>query len=590
MIRKIIIFLFLSLFTTHIFAKNIDVNEAFVVNLTPAEDRFDVDFILGDDSIFIYRNSFLISVNGKDITGELSVPNGQNKGSYSIIKHDFSLLLPFTLFDKDRSSLVLNYQGCAESGICYRPQSKEFSVVKDQAGKFEATLVKVNGKSLVATTNDISATSSKSSFMDKFLAIFSGDLGNDSDIANSLAGSTAIVSAIVFFAYGLALSLTPCVLPMVPILSGIIVSRGGSGGFMASVVYVLAMALSYAGFGVVVSLLGGGVQAWLQSELVLGVMALVFVLLALSMFGVYEIRLPSFSSDKFANKGGLFGVAMMGVVSTLVVSPCVAAPLAGALLFIARSGDVLFGAIMLFVMALGMGVPLLVIGMSSGKWLPKPGAWMDGVKSLFGFIMLCVSAWLAGRILGDSTVLVIWGMIGLFAVARFGLFADIGWVKRGVLLVLGIYSALLFIGGVAGSKDFLRPLFVFTGERLATSKSEPNPNFVKVTNLNDLRDAIKNSQGVVIVDFWASWCTSCIELDKKTLSDASVQASLERFSLIKADVSASGATSEEMMKAFGVVGPPSILFFKDNKELKEHRTSGYIPPKSMLKLLNEINP
>ncbi|BCX79221.1 protein-disulfide reductase DsbD [Campylobacter sp. 19-13652] len=592
MIRKFIMLLFLSLLTTQIFAKNIDVNEAFVVNLTPAEDRFDVDFILGDERIFIYKNSFSVVVNGENITDKLAIPMGQNKGNYSIIKHDFSLLLPFSLFSKDTSSLVLNYQGCAESGICYRPQVREFSVLKDDSGGFSAKLVRLNGKSVAAkdaTDNTSESVLGERGFVDKFIAIFSGDLGNDAEIANSLAGSTAIISAFVFFIYGLALSLTPCVLPMVPILSGIIVSRGGRGGFMASVVYVFAMALAYATFGVVVSLLGGGVQAWLQNEWVLGAMALVFVLLALSMFGAYEIRLPSFSGDRFSKKGGLFGVAIMGVLSTLVVSPCVAAPLAGALLFIARSGDVLFGAIMLFVMALGMGVPLLIIGISSGKWLPKPGVWMDGVKSAFGFVMLAVAAWLVGRVLGDSVVLVLWGAIGLFAVARFGLFVgSASWVRRGALLVLAIYSVLLFIGGVAGGKDYLNPLLAFTGSSVATIHSEPK--FIKVSNLNELKNAIKSADGTVMVDFWASWCASCIELDEKTLSNPSVQASLERFVLIKADVSASGAASEEMMRAFEVVGPPALLFFKDGAELKEHRTSGFIPPKAMINLLEAINP
>lgn len=579
--RKVLLcFCFAVFYALSLPAKTLDVSQAFSVNLSAAEDRFDIDFILGDENIFIYKNSFSVLANGKNITDELSVPNGVNKGNYSIIKHDFSLLVPFSVFTTLPATLTLNYQGCAESGICYRPQVREFSITSSPNGGLKAELSRLNGKNLT------SEPSSKSGFVDKISAIFSGELGSDSSIASSLEGSAAIISALVFFAYGLALSFTPCVLPMVPILSGIIVARGGRGAFVASAVYVLAMALAYAGLGVVVSLLGGGVQAWLQNEWVLGAMAIIFVLLALSMFGVYEIRMPSFAEGALSRRGGLLGVAAMGVLSTLVLSPCVAAPLAGALIFIARSGDVVFGALMLFVMGLGMGVPLLALGASSGKWLPKPGEWMEWVKSAFGFVMLAVAVWLAGRIIGDSAVLVLWGVLGLFAVVKFNSLKSLGWVFKGTLLVLGLYFAVLFVGGLAGARDFTTPLKPFTNGAKIEQKSELSA--VKVTNLNELKSAINSANGKVIVDFWASWCVSCIELDEKTFSNPEVISALKGFTIIKADVSDGGAASDEMMRAFEVVGPPAILFFKDLAELKEHRMSGFVPPKSMLKLLNEI--
>lgn len=568
--RKILVFL--MLFVCVIFAKPIDSQQAFNVNLIQSDGRFDVDFIFANEKIYLYKNSFSVKIDGKDITGDVQLPSGKNKGEYSIISHDFSFMLPFSLFKKNDSLLSISYQGCLESGICYRPQLREYSVVKNKDNGFKASLVSINGSRL---------NQQSPSFFDEFASIFSSK--SDSDVAGVLDTLPFWLCALLFFAYGLSLSFTPCVLPMVPILSGIIVARGSGSGFFASFVYVLSMAFSYALFGVVVSLLGGGIQSLMQSPWVLGFMAFVFVLLALSMFGLYEIRMPNFLSN-LNSKGGILGIVFMGVASTLVVSPCVAAPLAGALLFIASSGDVFYGAFMLFVMGFGMGLPLLILGASSKNLLPKPGVWMEGVKAAFGFIMLGVGAWLLARIIGGGFMLIAWGVLGIFAVVRFGLFnASLNWFYRGLLLSLFIYFTSLFVGGMSGSNDIFAPFKNFSSPAKAKSANK----FISIKTQDELGRAIAGASGFVIVDFWADWCVSCLELDESFANEL-VQAELGRFTFLKVDVSSSTKQSIDIMKAYEVVGPPVLLFFKDGQELKQKRSSGFLNAKDLRDLLRSV--
>jgi len=468
----------------------------------------------------------------------------------------------------------LNYQGCAKNGICYRPQTKIYDIF-EKFGKF----------SIIAFEKE-----QKDETNPEFT-----ELSEDQSIANELSSKNFFISLATFFGYGLLLSLTPCVFPMIPILSSIIVSKGGSlnakKGFMLSLVYVVAMSLAYALAGVGASLLGFGIAGALQNIYVLGVFAVIFVILSFSMFGFYDIKLPSkfenLISKKSQNSSGLIGVFIMGFASALIVSPCVAAPLAGALLYIAQSGDAIYGSIMLFVMGLGMGAPLLVIGLSSGKLLPRPGGWMDEVKKLFGFLMLIMAVWILARVLGAFFELLGYGVIGVFAAIYLGAFeaANSGWAKfKKALCVLAfIYSLMLIIGAFLGSKDAFSPL---SGLNLAKNESELN--FKQARNLNELNEMIKSSNEPVLVDFYADWCASCKEIEHITFKDASVKNALAKFTLIRIDVTSGGAQNDEMLRNFGLIDPPALLLFKGGEEQKSLRTIGFINAKNFLAKLEKI--
>ncbi|WP_103608385.1 protein-disulfide reductase DsbD, partial [Campylobacter concisus] len=497
---------------------------------------------------------------------------------YEIYPKDFSIFIPLNLVKENLSNgkaiLDINYQGCAKNGICYRPQSKIYEIT-DQAGKFSIATFKKEQKS----DTDILAE----------------EFSSEQDIANRLGDKNFFISLLTFFGYGLLLSLTPCVFPMIPILSSIIVSKGANlnakKGFLLSFIYVVAMSLAYALAGVAASLLGFGIAGALQNIYVLGAFAAIFVVLSFSMFGFYDIKLPAkfenLISKKSQNSSGYVGIFIMGFASALIVSPCVAAPLAGALLYIAQSGNIFYGGIMLFVMGLGMGVPLLIIGLSSGKLLPKPGSWMDEVKKLFGFLMLIMAVWILARVLGAFFELLGYGIIGVFAAIYLGAFeaANSGWAKfkKALCMLAFIYSFMLIIGAFLGSKDAFSPL---SGLNLAKNESELN--FKQARNLNELNEMIKSSGKPVLVDFYAEWCASCKEIEHITFKDAGVKNALANFTLIRIDVTSGGAQNDEMLRNFELIDPPALLLFKNGEEQKSLRTIGFINAKNFLAKLEKI--
>jgi len=506
------------------------------------------------------------------------MPKSENTGEYEIYPKDFSLFIPLNLVKEHlkngNTRLNLSYQGCAKNGICYRPQTKIYDIF-EKFGKF----------SIIAFEKE-----QKDETNPEFT-----ELSDEQSIANELSSKNFFISLATFFGYGLLLSLTPCVFPMIPILSSIIVSKGGSlnakKGFLLSLVYVVAMSLAYALAGVGASLLGFGIAGALQNIYVLGAFAAIFVILSFSMFGFYDIKLPSkfenLISKKSQNSSGLIGVFIMGFASALIVSPCVAAPLAGALLYIAQSGDAIYGGIMLFVMGLGMGAPLLVIGLSSGKLLPRPGGWMDEVKKLFGFLMLIMAVWILARVLGAFFELLGYGVIGVFAAIYLGAFdaANSGWAKfkKALCILVFIYSLMLIIGAFLGSKDAFSPL---SGLNLAKNESELN--FKQARNLNELNEMIKSSSKPVLVDFYADWCASCKEIEHITFKDAGVKNALAKFTLVRIDVTSGGAQNDEMLRNFGLIDPPVLLLFKDGEEQKALRTIGFINAKNFIAKLEKI--
>ncbi|MBO1923813.1 protein-disulfide reductase DsbD [Thiomicrorhabdus sp. 6S3-12] len=469
------------------------------------------------------------------------------------------------------SQIEIEYQGCsAESGVCYPPARKTISL---NPAAFTA------GASPSPTTTLGSATVKDNS-----------QLSETDLIADTLKNSSVWIVILTFLVFGLLLSLTPCIFPMIPILSSIIVGQGESlttrKAFIMSLVYVLAMSVTYTVAGVLAGIFGENLQAAFQNPWIIGSFSVVFLLLALSMFGFYELQLPSALQSKLTNlsnkqQGGtLTGVAIMGFLSALIVGPCVAPPLAGALIYIGQTGDALLGGIALFAMSIGMGAPLLLLGTSAGKLLPRAGAWMDNVKAVFGVMLIGVAIWMAGRILPSEATMLAWALLLIISAVYLGAFESTaeksGWSKlfKGFGLSLFVYGVILLLGMLAGSKDMLQPLKVFQGGGQSFTQQQNELAFNKIKSIDDL-DKILAEGKPVMLDFYADWCVSCKEMEQFTFSDPKVQKALEGVTLLKADVTANDETDKALMKRFGIIGPPAILFFEQGQERKGQRVVGF---------------
>ena len=468
--------------------------------------------------------------------------------------------------------LKIAYQGCSEQGLCYEPTEKIFTLQLD-----------ADGLSSAKKKEELVSTEQKSK----------SDL-----IADTIRSSSFFVILITFFVFGLLLSLTPCVFPMIPIISGLIISQGEGlttkKAFLLSLVYVLAMAVAYTIAGVLAGLFGANLQAALQTPWVVYSFAAIFVFLALSMFGYYELKLPDALVSRVSqnsNRSGFVGVAIMGFLSALIVGPCVAAPLAGALVYIGQTGDALLGGAALFVMSLGMGVPLIVVGVSAGKFMPKPGAWMTLVNAVFGVLMLGVAVWMLEKVLPISVITFMYSVLGI----GFALFLGIGEkeghiLKRTVTLFLFLYSLALFISVMAGKPSITQPLgFLAAGKMLSSNSNAASKelDFMRVTSLDELNALLKKNRGKkVLLDFSAAWCTACKELEEVTFSDPSVKEKMSKFVLIRADLTANGSQEKALAKAYGVFGPPVIIFIdKDGKVLHSKTIVGFVEPNEFLKAL-----
>lgn len=454
-------------------------------------------------------------------------------------------------------TLTIAFQGCQDGGICYPVMTRTLPV------SLPAGVVRAEAPAAAPS------------------------LAEDQRLASSLAGTQRAWSLVLFFAYGLGLAFTPCVLPMVPILSGLIAGRGERVGatraFSLSTIYVLASAVVFTIAGVLAGLLGAAanLQAAMQNVWVLGAFAALFVLLALSMFGLYELQLPALLRTKLGaasdrQRGGSWvGVAAMGALSALIVGPCVAPPLMGAVLYIAQTRDPVFGGAALFLLSLGMGAPLIAFGMAAGRGMPTSGPWMVAVQRVFGFAFLGLAIWMLSRVLPGAAVLALWGLLALGAATwAFGL----GRVPRTRLaarfaaLVLGVIGVAQLLGALAGGHDPLQPLAGVIGEKreaLAFRRIKSVEDFDRV--LVEARAAGKP----VLLDFYADWCVSCKEMEKYTFTDPKVQAALADYVLVQADVTANDAQDQALMQRFGIIGPPMSLFFHDGVERRALRLTGF---------------
>ena len=473
-------------------------------------------------------------------------------------------------------ALQVRYQGCAEDGICYPPATWTVTLASLAPGAVAPATA--SPSSIAAAARDAPVSES-----DRLAALISG-------------GALPAVLG-VFFGFGLLLAFTPCVLPMVPILSGLIVGQGPDvtprRAFTLSAIFVLAMALTYTIAGVVVAMLGHNLQATFQHPAVLIGFSIVFVGLALAMFGFYELQLPAGLQTRMTalsnrqQSGTWIGAGAMGVFSALIVGPCVAAPLAAALIVIGATGDPVRGGAALFALSLGMGAPLLAFGASAGKLLPRAGAWMETIKNLFGILLLGVAVWMLERIVPPAGALALWAGLFFLAAVFLGaldpLTAGAGPGRRlakGLGLMGLLYGAVLLVGAAAGGSSLWQPL---AGVGVAGTSAQPTAaaefRIVKsVAELDrELRQAGAAGRGVML-DFYADWCVDCKRMERYTFPASSVQAALSGAVLLKADVTANDDDDRELMNRFGVYGPPAILFFgTDGDELRAHRVIGYLP-------------
>jgi len=545
---------------------------------------FSVRYTIAPD-YYLYRNKLKFTVlspsgvvAGTPVTPNPDIKEDPNFGRTEVYHHDFAAVVPLSraLSAGESLAVEISYQGCSEKGICYPPIDKSF------------TLTSANGASVsqaMASPNTAPANER-------------ADVGDAASIEQTLKGGGLWMAIAAFFGFGLALSLTPCVFPMIPILSGIIAGQKHvtrTSGFLLSLAYVLGMAITYAIVGVIAAQSGTLLSNALQNPIALGIGAAIFVALALSMFGFYDLQLPSALQSKLtetSNKlhGGHFtGVFGMGALSALIVGPCVAPPLAAALAYIAQTGDSLKGGLSLFALALGMGMPLLAVGLSAGTLLPKAGAWMNGVKYFFGVAMLGVAIWLISPFLPSWVNMGLWAALLIISAVYLHALDSLpqhahGWARfwKGVGVVSLIAGLGLLLGALGGSRDILQPLAVYQGALGGPVNGQAAAahglSFEKVKNAAELDSrlaAAKSSGKPVMLDFYADWCVSCKEMEKFTFSDTRVQARLANAVLLQADVTGNTDEDKTLLKRFGLFGPPGIIFWDPSGNQATHKVIGY---------------
>lgn len=655
MIRSLILAAFLLL---GLGAEPLKPSYAFKLNVAAQSDSVTLSFDIAD-GVYLYQNEIKIFIGGAEVTNLINLPAATEYKDYKIYEGKFSIAVPLGLVlanAADSDDFVLNgdFLGCTKSGFCYQPQQFGFSFKRVVEGyhiskisnselkryrsgvnsaqipaadsaqsgnlNFESNTVAsgaeanslanshATGNSATSLTENAAVNSDESSAHKNPHA---NSISEQDKILNVLGGKSFIAAIALFFGYGVLLSLSPCVYPLIPILSSIIVAKTSSKpsakkSLAVSLAYIFGMASSYAILGAFVAVFGQNLQGLLQTPPALILTSLIFAALAFSMFGFYEIRLParfqSFLNSKSENASGLIGVFSMGLISALVVSPCISAPLAGALVYIAGSGDVLLGAAALFALGLGSGALLLVVGL--GGALPRPGAWMEAVPKIFGFLLLFTAVWISRTLIGENLSLLIYAVLGAIFAGFLGLFdGGASGIKRALALVIALYSALLLAGFASGAKDFSRPLgnLIPQNERyfrgglseslqagkISSAQNFSGAHFSFVHDLAQLRGEIENSKKPVIVDFWASWCKNC-EQSERAFADPALAGALDKFSLLKIDLSEDSEQNRAIKAHFNVFGPPTILFFKEGAEIANLRQIGSVNSEKLAEILTEI--
>lgn len=598
------------------------------------------------EGYYLYRDKFRFEIEPATIQpGTPQLPAGQthdddNFGKVDIYRDTVSIRLPIEFLDKPAGNsttltspvsltLKVRSQGCADLGVCYPPLSQQATLswqglpapaasgntrtappLALPAGMPPWTSLSQSAPAPAAALTDTPAhratDTAPLSFAPAATPSPSPREATDetSRIARLLRDASLGSSLLFFFGAGLALAFTPCMFPMIPILSGLIIGHGHdiskARAFLLSTAYVLGMSLCYAALGVVAGLSGTLVSSALQNAWFLGAGALVFIALALSMFGVYKLQLPSFLQSRLSEEanrqqgGSLHGAWLMGAISAAIVGPCVAAPLAGALLHIAKSGDALLGGSALFIMGLGMGLPLIVAGTSARHLLPRPGPWMTAVNRLFGVLLLGVALWLVSPLLHPSIQMLAWAALLIFPAIYLRALDPLpprahDWQRfgKGVGIMALLTGAALLLGVLGGSRDPLQPLAFLR----ATAHAETSApvRFTRIKTLAELESLRQTPGAPILLDFYADWCISCKEMERLTFADPAVATQMKRLRLLQVDVTADTAEDRALLKHFDLFGPPALIFFDGHgKPLDALRTIGFQPPEAFLKTLQAI--
>ncbi|MDD5360074.1 MAG: protein-disulfide reductase DsbD [Sulfurovaceae bacterium] len=564
--------------------------EAFKVNIKKIDTGLEANITLGKD-IYIYQDSIKISLSKPETKIlDIVLPKPTIFHNQKIYENVLFLNIPKSLlknFGKDEYEINISFEGCAKTGVCYAPVSKNFTF----EGKNASFLSKLS--SLAHTTNV-------------------------ADIVKAIGGESYWFVLLLFFIVGLLLALTPCILPMIPILSAIIVSQSYSTKpsimrtFFISLIYVLSMSLTYAIAGMVAGRLGVDMQTAMQNPWIIILFSVVFVALAMSLFGFYEIGIPvrwqnklSKISDNASSRGGIIGTAIMGFLSALIVGPCVAPALGGAILFISQTGDTLLGGLALFVMSIGMGVPLLLMGIGAGKWMPKPGRWMTLVSRFFGIIMLALAIMMASRITTPMVTMLLSSSLSLFTV--YGIYKNRDLFRSITIKLFAILISIVsislsivwIIGAATGGASTLTPLkpecsndnslTQILSDKPISKSEECLSHAKKGYSVDMLLDEVKASKKPVIVDFTKEACAACKELDVVTFVNPKVKEAFKNYTFIQVDLTDNTEQDQEMLKHFDIFGTPNILFFDKNGQLLKDKTiTGFISPDDLMQHLKSI--
>ncbi|MCD6046777.1 MAG: Cytochrome c biosis protein transrane region [Gammaproteobacteria bacterium] len=489
----------------------------------------------------------------------LQLPQGKagsdpSRGNY--MEYYRQLEVPIHVVQGSTTNLELkvSYQGCADAGICYPPKTKVLQLSSGNNNNFDQLLQE------------------------------SSDVHSINHLFENQSASLVLFS---FFVFGLLLALTPCVFPMLPILSSILANQGehitSMRAFLISLAYVLSSALTYAIAGIFAGLAGEHVQVLLQNPWVIIVSGLLFILLSLSLFGLYELQLPSWLQSKLTHlshqkkHGPLVSAALMGIFSTLIVSPCVSAPLVGALAYIGGTGSAWLGGSALFMLGLGMGLPLLIIGSSAGKILPKAGAWMGGVKNFFGFILIAMAIWLWSRIIPGSVAMGLWGALAIFYAVFLGALdrTEIGWPRfwKALGIIIGVYGLSLLVGAIAGGSDLRNPFEKFSSASAAclANDTTSSKTFTKISTLAEI-DLLRQKHQPMLIDFYAGWCVACHEMEREVFDSPQFKEATMHYNLqlVKVDLTDETADNKAILARYHLFAPPVILLFNAKGELQEN--------------------
>lgn len=554
--------------------KFLPVEQAFPLQAGVEQQQLIATFNSGK-AYYLYKHRLFIEQNG--ITREpfqLSQSGIEKEDEFfgQITAFYGPLEARFDLSGLEEGTVTLHHQGCAEAGLCYPPQTETFELTADNIKALEQAPAASNNTSVESNTAEHSWFDGKSWW--------------------AIAG--------IFFVLGLGLTFTPCVLPMVPILTSVVLGQGtesGKRGFLLSTTYVIGMALTYAAAGVLMGLLGAGanVQMWLQTPWVLIVFAALFVLLSLSMFGLFELQLPSGIRNKLNNisnrqQGGKWvGVFIMGMLSALIVSPCISAPLAAALMYISSTGDAFLGGMALLALGLGMGAPLIALGTTGASVLPKAGAWMEQIKIFFGVILLAVAIWLLARILPDALSLTLWAVLAIvYALVLGALEPAASLLQRlikGIAWVILIYGVIALAGALMGNSNPLQPLTINAVQQSNNSSSANSSPFFRTDSVAELEQQINSAPGLVMVDLYADWCISCKVMEKEIFEQADIQKTLSDVRWLQLDVTFNNPDHLAFMQQSKIFGPPTILFYSKGEELPQNRIVGEVNKKGFLERL-----